>query len=155
MSYVKITNGIVTTYPYSVGQLRRDNSNVSFPRTIPVEVMRRYGMHPVITEDIPSYNSIIQKVVTATTPTKKSDSNTWVLTHSVVDLTEEEIEENNLFVAQKNRNIRNRKLEETDFYALSDVTMSDAMATYRQALRDLSDHEDWPHLTDADWPTKP
>ena len=33
--------------------------------------------------------------------------------------------------------LRNQKLEETDFYALSDVTMSDAMSTYRQALRDI------------------
>ena len=28
-------------------------------------------------------------------------------------------------------------LKETDFYALSDVTMSDAMSTYRQTLRDI------------------
>ncbi len=35
------------------------------------------------------------------------------------------------------KQIRNQKLQETDFYALSDVTMSDAMSTYRQALRDI------------------
>ena len=35
------------------------------------------------------------------------------------------------------RQIRNQKLKETDFYALSDVTMSDAMSTYRQKMRDL------------------
>ena len=35
------------------------------------------------------------------------------------------------------KQIRNQKLQETDFYALSDVTMSDAMTTYRQALRDI------------------
>ncbi len=33
---------------------------------------------------------------------------------------------------------RNRKLAETDFYALSDVTMSEEMTTYRQELRDLT-----------------
>ena len=43
-------------------------------------------------------------------------------------------------------------LQDTDFYALSDVTMSDAMTTYRQALRDLPAHEDWPNV---DFPTKP
>ena len=32
---------------------------------------------------------------------------------------------------------RNRKLQETDFYALSDVTMSSEMSTYRQKMRDL------------------
>ena len=33
--------------------------------------------------------------------------------------------------------IRNQKLQETDFYALSDVTMSSEMSTYRQALRNI------------------
>jgi hypothetical protein len=36
------------------------------------------------------------------------------------------------------RQDRNRKLAETDFYALSDVTMSEEMTTYRQELRDLT-----------------
>jgi len=33
--------------------------------------------------------------------------------------------------------LRNEKLKETDFYALSDVTMSSEMSTYRQKMRDL------------------
>ena len=37
----------------------------------------------------------------------------------------------------KIKNIRLQKLQETDFYALSDVTMSDAMSTYRQNLRNI------------------
>ena len=36
------------------------------------------------------------------------------------------------------RNKRNNLLAETDFYANSDVTMSDAMKTYRQELRDIT-----------------
>mgnify|MGYP003118540803 CR=1 FL=1 len=36
------------------------------------------------------------------------------------------------------RQDRNNKLAETDFYALSDVIMSDEMKTYRQDLRDLT-----------------
>ena len=35
------------------------------------------------------------------------------------------------------RKQRDAKLAETDFYALSDVTMADNMKTYRQQLRDL------------------
>ena len=35
------------------------------------------------------------------------------------------------------REMRNDRLQATDFYALSDVTMSDEMKTYRQGLRDL------------------
>ena len=37
------------------------------------------------------------------------------------------------------RQDRNNKLAETDFYALSDVTMSDEMKDYRQQLRDITE----------------
>ncbi len=57
--------------------------------------------------------------------------------------------------AASNRSTRDSKLAETDWTAMSDVTMADNMKTYRQALRDLPTHKNWPDLEDADWPTKP
>ena len=54
------------------------------------------------------------------------------------------------------RQRRNRLLAETDFYALSDVTMSDDMKTYRQELRDLpADKDTVEKCNDATFPTKP
>ena len=51
---------------------------------------------------------------------------------------------------------RNRLLAETDFYALSDVTMSDDMKTYRQDLRDLPEGKDTvAKCQNAVFPTKP
>ena len=51
---------------------------------------------------------------------------------------------------------RNRLLAETDYYALSDVTMSDDMKTYRQNLRDLPAGKDTVEKCEnATWPTKP
>ena len=54
---------------------------------------------------------------------------------------------------------RNALLKETDHYGLSDVTMSDAMSTYRQELRDLpSTVADDDTASDVDaitFPTKP
>ena len=57
---------------------------------------------------------------------------------------------------------RNAKLAETDFHALSDVTMADNMKTYRQALRDLPASSDGKNATLKDgvlenvkWPLKP
>jgi len=35
------------------------------------------------------------------------------------------------------RNLRNQKLKETDYLALSDNTMSEEMKTYRQSMRDI------------------
>ena len=43
------------------------------------------------------------------------------------------------------REYRNKLLVETDWSALSDVTMSDAMRTYRQALRDIPQQADFPN----------
>ena len=51
------------------------------------------------------------------------------------------------------REERNRRIAETDFYALSDVTMSAEMETYRQALRDITDSAT--SLDDVTWPEKP
>ena len=54
------------------------------------------------------------------------------------------------------RSKRNRLLAETDFYALSDVTMSDDMKTYRQDLRDLpSGLTTVEEVNNVTWPTKP
>ena len=59
---------------------------------------------------------------------------------------------------------RNAKLAETDYLALSDVTLSADMKTYRQALRDLPAHangkdaafdSDGVTLKNVTWPTKP
>jgi len=54
------------------------------------------------------------------------------------------------------REERNRRLAATDFYALSDVTMSDDMKTYRQNLRDLPSGKDTVEKCEnVTWPTKP
>ena len=54
------------------------------------------------------------------------------------------------------RQDRNRLLAETDFYALSDVTMSDEMKQYRQDLRDITVGLDTEKKVKAKkFPTKP
>ena len=54
------------------------------------------------------------------------------------------------------RQRRNSLLAETDFYALSDVTMSEDMTTYRQALRDLpSGLSTVDDVNTVTFPTKP
>ena len=58
-------------------------------------------------------------------------------------------------VKMEHREKRNQLLAETDWWASSDRTMTAAQTTYRQALRDITDHADWPNLSDSDWPTKP
>jgi hypothetical protein len=50
------------------------------------------------------------------------------------------------------REQRNRLLAETDYYALSDVTMSPEMAEYRKALRDFPSTVD---INNPVYPDKP
>jgi len=54
---------------------------------------------------------------------------------------------------EKLRKQRNMTLSETDWMANSDVTMSDAWRTYRQALRDLPANTTDP--ANPVWPTPP
>ena len=51
------------------------------------------------------------------------------------------------------RKCRNKLLAETDWAAGSDVTMSDAMRTYRQALRDVPQQPNFPNS--FSFPAKP
>ena len=55
---------------------------------------------------------------------------------------------------KENRVERNRRLAETDWWAVSDRTMTQAEMDYRQALRDITTHSNWPDLQESDWPTK-
>jgi len=51
------------------------------------------------------------------------------------------------------RTERNALLSETDYLALADVTLTDEMRAYRQALRDLPANT--PDPANPVWPTKP
>ena len=84
-----------------------------------------------------------------------------------VELTAQEISEienkdiefeNNKFDRALNnlRMKRNNLLRQTDFYALSDVSMSEAMTTYRQNLRNITNGLTTVEEVEAvEFPTKP
>lgn len=55
----------------------------------------------------------------------------------------------------ENRNLRNHLLASTDWWCLSDRTPTQQQLDYRQALRDITDHSNWPILEQSDWPTNP
>ena len=151
MELIKITDG--TQEPYSMGQLRRDNKTVSFPKMVDPATLESYGVFSAVEADIPTYNRISQSITRAETAVEVADQ--WTYNWIVVDKSTEEL-------AAINRAERYRRLAETDYMALSDVTMSEAVTTYRQALRDITSHANWPNLASADmdgtggdWPTKP
>lgn len=58
-----------------------------------------------------------------------------------------------------NRAYRDQLLNQSDWTQVPDSPLTDEKkaewATYRTSLRNLPDHENWPYLEDADWPTEP
>lgn len=61
--------------------------------------------------------------------------------------------------AAANRDTRNQLLSDSDWTQVPDSALTDEAkalwVTYRTALRDITAHENWPNLEDADWPTAP
>jgi len=87
--FVKITNGAVAQYPYTVGELRRDNHPTGFPRDIPVEMMAEYGMFPVGYTGAPTIDPLLEKVAISDQPSLVEGE--WKLTKTVVPITEAEL----------------------------------------------------------------
>jgi hypothetical protein len=56
--FIKLTNGVPTQY--TIGQLRRDNPLVSFPKNVPNEILASYDVYPVKRVHAPPYNELTQ-----------------------------------------------------------------------------------------------
>ena len=79
------------------------------------------------------------------------DGNQIELDQSLVDTAAAELATENAWNGLRTK--RSQLLAETDYLALSDVTLSTEMAEYRQALRDLPANTSDP--ANPIWPTKP
>jgi len=146
----------------SMGEHQMLFPNVSFPSSGPTsDWMTENSVMPVTMSR--SYDRMTQKS-TSVDPYIESGV---VYLHKIESLSDSEktavqTEANNK-QAESQRAERNRRLAETDYMALSDVTMSNDWKTYRQALRDITTHSNWPNLKvpdmdgsgDNDWPVKP
>jgi len=140
--YIKPTNGTPTSY--TIGQLRRDNPQTSFPKTISDSTLAEYGVYRVVQTDAPQVDSKTHRVVKSV----QDVDGVWTVVWTTQQLPEDRASGNV-------RDHRNSLLKDTDYLALTDNTLTEAMATYRQALRDITDHANFPYLEEADWPTKP
>lgn len=147
--YIKLNNGQIEKYPYSIGQLRKDNPNTSFPKNIPDNVLATFGVYPV--QDTPQPPSDYTKNVIEGTPVNQSG---WKRTWTVVNATAAEIQERTDSQAANVRVERDQKLVDTDWTQVADAPVNKtAWATYRQALRDISKQSGFPwNIT---WPAKP
>jgi len=153
--FVKVKSGVVEKYPYTVGDLRRDNPNTSFPRAIPEATMARYDMHPVVQEPNPSFDPLTQKVRVGSLPVLQAG--VWIMTKSVVAFTSEQIAVNYAAKAKEVRAKRDKLLAETDWVVIMHTEKGTNIPlvweVYRQALRDITGQSGFPHSVTM--PVKP
>ena len=151
------------------GEVRRIHSNTSLPRVWDANVCSALGIDPVLEAPKPEVTGYTQAVRNGATQDAKGN---WVQAWSVVDMFQDYTDDEGVThtkadqeaayqadldakAAASVRSTRDAKIAETDWMALTDVTMSTEMATYRQSLRDITAHANFPHLQDSDWPAKP
>lgn len=139
---VKVANGRVERFPYTLDNLRRDNPQTSFPVEVPDALLAAYGTYPVQQTPAPVVDSKTHRVIQSVA----YEDGGWVQTWTTQRLSEERASDNV-------RGHRNRLLSDTDWMALSDNTMTPAWASYRQALRDITTQEGFPY--NVTWPAKP
>ena len=165
MEYRVQSSGEVLTQ----GQIRKLNSNTSLPRVWDADTCEFLGIDPVLAAPKPE-PSAAYKQVGRNGAVQDANGNwveAYIETDMFADTTEDGVtttkaEHEAAYQAQLDataaagvRTTRNAKLVETDWMGMSDVTMSAEMATYRQALRDITAHENFPNLANEDWPAKP
>ena len=163
MNYRNKTTGVVSTQ----GEIRRANSNTSFPRVWDADVCTHLNIDPVLAAPQPSCTALEQ--VNSVAPVQDSLNN-WVEGWEVVDKFSDTTDDDGVTtskadheaaytasetakVAAAARVTRDGLLAATDFYALSDVSMSEAMTTYRSDLRSVPTLSGFPN--DFEWPTAP
>jgi len=149
---VKIENGLVAQFPYTLKQMRIDYASVSLPKNPSKETLESFGVFPVSEEEAPSFDPKTQRIDHALYPTLVNG--VWVRVKSVVNKTDTQITADTESEAIQVRRDRNDLLSASDWTQVADAPVDKAAwATYRQALRDVTSQTGFPW--EVTWPSKP
>jgi hypothetical protein len=146
--YAKLNNGLIEKYPYTIGELRKDNPNTSFPSQISKETLTEYGVVEVQEVPAPQINHT-QNLIEST---PVFEDNVWKQKWAVLAASPEDIQERTLQAEAQVRAERNARLTASDWTQGKDIpdSVSQAWVPYRQALRDLTSQGGFPF--DVVWP---
>jgi hypothetical protein len=100
--YAKLNNGVVEKYPYTIGDLRKDNPNTSFPSQISQTTLDDFGVVTVVTVDKPEFD--YTKNVVEGTPIL--ENGVWKQIWVVSDASAQEIAERKAQKAAENESQR-------------------------------------------------
>jgi len=149
--YVLAPNQTVEKFPYSIGHLRRDNRNTSFPRNPSEQMLADWNVFPVKDRPAPAFDPATENC-NQTNPTLENGE--WAVTWEVTPANAEEIAERLERKSVEARQQRNQLLADCDWTQLSDAPVnSSAWANYRQELRDIPEQEGFPW--NINWPEEP
>jgi len=143
--HLKLTNG--SPAKYTLGQLRRDNKNTSFPKQISDELLASYDVYPYTRPATPEYDNLAWRLID---DEFVNVNGAWMLPYKLEALPLEQAEQNI-------RSRRDRLLAETDWLVIKSYERGENIPAewelYRQALRDITTQPSFPY--DIAWPTKP
>jgi hypothetical protein len=147
--FVKVNNGQAETYPYTIGRLRKDYPNTSFPKKLSAELLAEYDLYRVDSEPQPVYDDKTERVAQDSMPTLIE--NKWVIGWTVYPKKQEQIDQEAESQAELIRTRRNELLSKCDWTVLVDSPLTEEKKTewltYRQELRDISELENFPYVT--------
>jgi hypothetical protein len=148
--YIKVS-GSVTTYPYTIQDLKSDNPNISFPNVLTDSVLNDFNVYSVIqVENGGDYT----KDYVEGTPTQSGS--VYVQNWTESDASSEDIETRKNEKWEEVRDIRDNLLAQSDWTQFQDSPITGSALTdwqtYRQGLRDITTQDNPYSLT---WPTKP
>ena len=153
MFYAKLdADGNLERYPYTLTDLRRDNPQTSFGRKITQETAQAFGCVPVTQVDPPADNYLKNCERSA-----RNNAGTWEEHWVESDATTDQIADRTTAKSNDVRENRNKKIAACDWTVLTDSPLTTskktAWKTYRQALRDITSGDDFPHS--ITWPSQP
>lgn len=149
MAYAKIANNEVVKYPYSIEMLKEEFPNTSLPSGLDVIKKAPDGSFQIVDialTKVPTFDALTHKV--QETDPELVDG-VWTQAWIVVELTEAELARNANFFGERVRKERDEALKISDIYVLrayeNGETVDAAVVAYRQALRDITTQEGFPH----------
>ena len=150
MFYAKLdSNGALERYPYTLTDLRRDNPQTSFGRTISEDTASAFRCVPV-TQVTPPADDHTKNFERSAQLVDGAWQEQWIES----DATSEQITQRTTLKANDVRTERNEKLAATDWTQLADQSSIAANWTaYRQSLRDVPSQSGFPFT--VTWPSEP
>jgi hypothetical protein len=153
MFYAKLDkDGNLERYPYSSADLRIDNPGTSFSRTISNETAAAFSCVPV-TQVAPPTDDHTKNYERSARNNGGTWQEQWIESSATLD----QVAERTTAKSNDAREERNRKLTECDWTILTDSPLTTskktAWKTYRQALRDITSGDNFPHS--ITWPSQP